>query len=195
MSEDAAAKRRARQTVTNLVLALGASVAIVVALVLIVPRSDTSMIQKVDYVSIANDAARSTNFPIAIPEIESNWWSNSARWISQPGDGTQAAWYVGFVGPENEYIGFTQTYGTNETWLALKLAGLEKTGSVGDSKLSWQLWTSPEKNVPAKSRDYTLVATVGTDTLMVYGTASEASMKSFATKIGDKVYSLYPVTK
>lgn len=194
MSEDAAAKRRARQTVTNLVLALGASVAIVVALVLIVPRSDSNMIQKVDYVSIAKDAAGSTDLPVVIPEIESGWWSNSARWNSQPGDGTVAAWYVGFVGPESEYIGFTQTYGTNETWLALKLSGLEKTGSVGDDKVTWQLWTSPEKNVPAKSRDYTLVATVGTDTLMVYGTASEAEMKSFATRIGNVVYTLYPVT-
>ena len=194
MSEDAAAKRRARQTVTNLVLALGASVAIVVGLVLIVPRSESSLIQKVDYVSIGQDAASSTELPVVIPEIESNWWCNSARWIAQPGDGTKAAWYAGFVGPENEYIGFTQTYGTNETWLALKLSGLEKTDSVADTKLSWDLWTSPEKHVPAKSKDYMLVATVGTDTLMVYGTASEAAMKSFATKIGNKVYSLYPLT-
>jgi hypothetical protein len=194
MSEDAAAKRRARQTVTNLVLALGASVAIVVALVLIVPRSDTNMIQKVDYISIAQDAADSTELPVVMPEIEANWWCNSARWSSQPGDGTKAAWYAGFVGPENEYIGFTQAFGTNETWLALKLSGLEKTGSVGDDKITWQLWTSPEKNVPAKSRDYTLVATVGTDTLMVYGTASEAAMKSFATHIGEQVRSLYPLT-
>ncbi len=194
MSEDAAAKRRARQTVTNLVLALGASVAIVVGLVLIVPRSETSLIQKVDYVSIANDAAAATNLPVLIPRVPQDWWCNSARWISQPGDGTKAAWYAGFVGPENEYIGFTQAYGTNETWLALKLSGLQNTGTVGDTKLSWQLWTSPEKHVPAKSKDYMLVATVGTDTLMVYGTASESEMKSFATKIGNKVYSLYPLT-
>ncbi|MEY4349909.1 MAG: hypothetical protein RL719_1206 [Actinomycetota bacterium] len=194
MSEDAAAKRRARQTVTNLVLALGASVAIVVGLVLIVPRSDTSLIQKVDYVSIGQDAAASTEFPVLIPEIDSDWWCNSARWISQPGDGTKAAWYAGFVGPQNEYIGFTQTYGTNETWLALKLSGLQKTGNVGDSKLSWQVWTSPEKHVPAKSKDYMLVATIGADTLMVYGTASESEMKSFATHIGEQVGSLYPLS-
>jgi hypothetical protein len=192
MSEDAAAKRRARQTVTNLVLALGASVAIVVALVLIVPRSDTNMIQKVDYVSIAQDAAGSTDLPVLIPRVPQDWWCNSARWIAQPGDGTKASWYAGFVGPDKEYIGFNQTFGTNETWLALKLSGLEKSGSVGDDKITWQLWTSPEKNVPAKSRDYTLVATGGTDTLMVYGTASEAVMKSFATEIANQVFTLYP---
>ena len=182
MSEDAAAKRRARQTVTNLVLALGASVAIVVGLVLIVPRSETSLIQKVDYVSIANDAAAATNLPVLIPRVPQDWWCNSARWIAQPGDGTKAAWYAGFVGPENQYIGFTQAFGTNETWLALKLAGLKETGSVKTGGQTWQLWTSPEKHVPAKSRDYTLVATVGTDTLMVYGTASESEMKSFASE-------------
>ena len=194
MSEDAAAKRRARQTVTNLVLALGASVAIVVGLVLIVPRSESSLIQKVDYVSIGQDAASSTELPVVIPDIESTWWCNSARWIAQPGDGTKAAWYAGFVGPQNEYIGFTQTYATNETWLALKLSGLKKTGSLEVNKLNWQLWTSPEKHVPAKSKDNILVATVKNDTLMVYGTASESAMKSFATQISKKVFTLYPLT-
>jgi len=182
MSEDAAAKRRARQTVTNLVLALGASVAIVVALVLIVPRSDTNMIQKVDYISIAKDAAGSTDLPVLIPRVPQDWWCNSARWIAQPGDGTKASWYAGFVGPDNEYIGFTQTFGTNETWLALKLSGLQRSGDVKTGGQTWQLWTSPEKNVPAKSRDYTLVADLGDDTLMVYGTASESEMKSFASE-------------
>jgi hypothetical protein len=125
-----------------------------------------------------------------IPELEANWWCNSARWSSQPGDGTKAAWYAGFVGPESQYIGFTQAFGTNETWLALKLSGLEKTGSVGDDKITWQLWTSPEKNVPAKSRDYTLVANWGEDTLMVYGTASESEMKSFSERISIQLLAL-----
>ncbi len=195
MTEDAAAKRRAKQTVSNLALALGASVAIVVALVLIVPRSDSNMIQKVDYVSIAKDAASATNLPVLVPKAPAEWWCNSARWISQPGDGTKAAWYAGFVGPQNEYIGFTQTFGTNETWLALKLSGLQKTGTVKTGAQTWQLWTSSEKHVPANSKDYMLVASEGADTLMVYGTAGESQMKSFATFISNQVLSLYPLNE
>ena len=43
MSEDAAAKRRARQTVNNLVLALIASLGIMLAIILIVPVSYTHL--------------------------------------------------------------------------------------------------------------------------------------------------------
>jgi len=97
---DAAAQRRARQTITNLVLALGASVGLVIALVMIVPRDDTSLIKKVDYVSVAKDASASTARPVIVPKIATDWWCNSARWEASPGDGTDASWYVGFVGPK-----------------------------------------------------------------------------------------------
>ena len=189
---DAAAKRRARQTVTNLVLALGASVGLVVALVMIVPRDDTSLIKKVDYVSVANDASGSTGRSVIVPAIENDWWCNSARWNANPGDGTSASWYAGFVGPKNEYIGMTQTYDTNVTWLALQLSGLKKTGTLTTLGREWQVWQAKEPHVPAKTKDYLLAGAIAHDTILIYGTASEAQMKTFAAGVTDQISKVYP---
>ena len=188
---DAAAKRRARQTVVNLILSLAATVGLVIVMVLIVPRNDTNQIQHVDYKKVAAEAADATNRPVVVPEIEANWWSNSARWTAQPKDGTDASWYVGFVGPRNQYIGLTQTYNTNPTWLALQLTGLQDTGKklLGNS---WSVWVSKEKHTPAKTKDYVLVTSIKSDTVLIYGTASEAEMTRFATGVSAQIHKVYP---
>jgi hypothetical protein len=188
---DAAANRRARQTVINLALSLAATIGVMIVMVLVVPRDDSSQIQRIDYKQVAAEAAEATQMPILVPEIEPGWWSNSARWTSKPKDGTDASWYVGFVGPKNSYIGFTQTYNTNPTWLALQLTGLEDTGKTllnGE----WSVWVSPEKHVPAKTKDYMLVSSLGKDTLLVYGTADEAEMTTFAAGVSSQVRKVYP---
>jgi len=188
---DAAAKRRARQTIVNLVLSLAATVGLVIVMVLIVPRDDSNQIQHVDYKKVAAEAALATNRPVVVPEIESGWWSNSARWTASPKDGTDASWYVGFVGPNNQYIGMTQTYNTNPTWLALQLNGLRDTGkTVAQGK--WSVWVSKEKHTPAKTKDYVLVSAVNSDSFLIYGTAGEAAMTSFANGVSSQILKVYP---
>jgi hypothetical protein len=189
---DAAAKRRARQTVTNLLLALGSSIGLVLVLIMIVPRDDTSLVKKVDYVSVAKDAADSTSRPVIVPSIETGWWCNSARWTANPGDGTSASWYAGFVGPKNQYIGITQTYDTNATWLAQQLSGLKNTGTMTTSGRNWQVWQAKEPHVPAKTKDYLMVGSQGADNVLIYGTASNAEMKAFATGVAEQMSKVYP---
>jgi hypothetical protein len=48
------------------------------------------------------------------------------------------------------------------------------------------------KNDPPKTRDYTLVAELGNDTVLVYGTASPADFEKFAQNVGEQIRSLYP---
>ena len=66
---DAAAQRRARQTVINLGLSLAATLGIVLALVLIVPRDDSNRIQPVDFKDIAAGAVETTGLPLIVPEL------------------------------------------------------------------------------------------------------------------------------
>lgn len=190
MADDAAAKRRARQTVINLILSLAATVGLVIVMVLVVPRDDSNQIKHVDYVAVATEAKQATGQPLLVPEIPSGWWSNSARWSSKPSDGTDSSWYVGFVGPKNQYVGITQTFKTNPTWLAFQLQGLINTQKVVAS--DWQLWRSSEKHTPAKTKDYMLVQNIGDDTILLYGTASEAEMAEFAAEVGRQISTVYP---
>jgi Protein of unknown function (DUF4245) len=187
MSEDAAAKRRARQTVNNLVLALVASLGIMIAIVLIVPRDDSNRIQSVDYKSIAAEAHASSDKQIVAPELPSGWWSNSARWSPSPADGVQN-WYVGFVGPKNQYIGLTQAFGINPTWLAFQLKNSAKTGTQAVGDYTWDIYEALEPSDPPKTKDFMMVLKYNeTDTAIIYGVANPQDFVVLAEAIQSKL--------
>ncbi|MEN9967130.1 MAG: hypothetical protein RL036_363 [Actinomycetota bacterium] len=187
MSEDAAAKRRARQTVNNLVLALIASLGIMLAIILIVPRDDSNRIQKVDYKSIALEAHGSSGKQIVAPELPAGWWANSARWSPKPVDGVQN-WYVGFVGPKNQYIGLTQAFGINPTWLALQLKNNSKTGTQAIGAYTWDIYEATEPNDPVKTKDFMMVLNYNPqDVAIIYGVAKPQDFVDIATAIQTKL--------
>jgi hypothetical protein len=187
MSEDAAAKRRARQTVNNLVLALIASLGIMLAIVLIVPRDDSNRIQKVDYKSIAAEASASSGKQIVAPELPDGWWANSARWSPKPVDGVQN-WYVGFVGPKNQYVGLTQAFGINPTWLALQLKNNTKTGTQAIGAYTWDIYEATEPNDPVKTKDFMMVLNYNKqDVAIMYGVAHPQDFVDIGTAIQAKL--------
>lgn len=187
MSEDAAAKRRARQTVNNLVLALVASLGIMIAIVLIVPRDDSNRIRSVDYKSVAAEAHASSEKPILAPELPEGWWSNSARWSPKPADGVQN-WYVGFVGPKNQYIGLTQAFGINPTWLAFQLKNSAKTGTQAVGDYTWDIYEALEPSDPPKTKDFMMVLNYNeTDTAIIYGVAKPQDFVVLAEAIQAKL--------
>lgn len=118
--QDAAAKRRARQTVINLSLALAATVAVALVMIMITPRDDSNLIKPVDYVSVAADVKANTGVDVILPSnTPEGWWANSARFNDSPADGVKY-WHVGFVGENNQYVGIDQGFEVNPTWLAEK---------------------------------------------------------------------------
>ncbi|WP_296630256.1 DUF4245 domain-containing protein [Rhodoluna sp.] len=183
--DDAAAKRRARQTVINLLLSLGASLGIVLALVLIVPRDDSNRIQPVDFRSVAAEAQSASGNYIVAPELPQGWWANSARYLGNPADGV-ATFYAGFVGPKNQYIGLTQAQNPNPTWLVQQLQGAVQTGTFSSGYRDWTIYESPEVHNPKKTKDYIMVMnfTEGEKVaVIIYGTASADDFAQFATNI------------
>jgi hypothetical protein len=137
LSEDSAAKHRAKQTLRNLVLSLIACLGLVLAIVLIVPRDDSNRIQPVDYKAAASQAAAASGEMILAPELSQGWWANRTNWVANPSDGV-SYWKVGFVGPKNQWIGMTQAFDTNPTWIAL----LSKNYMPNtDSQIGFEKWT------------------------------------------------------
>jgi hypothetical protein len=179
---DAAAKRRAKQTVINLALSLGASLGIVLVLILIVPRDDSNRIQPVDFTSIAMEAETSSGREIVAPKLPQGWWSNSARWSAKPTDGV-ATWYVGFVGPKNQYIGLTQAFGVNPTWLAIELKDSAETGSVTIGESTWTIYEALEQSNPKKTKDFIMVLNNEPDAVLLYGTGTSQDFESLALSV------------
>ena len=133
---DAAAKRRAKQTLNNLLLSLAATVSVMVLLVLAVPRDDSNRVEPVDYVAIGEQAASETSEKLLIPTIPVDWYSNSARYRSSAQDGV-ANWYVGFVGPNSEFVAITQGLDVNQTWMQLMIESKKPTGDVVIEGKTW----------------------------------------------------------
>ena len=173
MSEDSAAKHRAKQTLRNLVLSLIACLGLVLAIVLIVPRDDSNRIQPVDYKASASQAASASGEEILAPEIPQGWWANRTNWVANPADGV-AYWKVGFVGPKNQWIGMTQAFEVNPTWIAL----LSKNHLPNtESQVGFENWTKwvlaegseGERTLWTLERNGNLVALTGSGTEAEFG--------------------------
>jgi len=183
---DAAAQRRARQTVTNLVIALGACLALVAVIYLIAPHSEQSLIKKVDYQSIATEAT-TANFKVLAPELPAGWWCNNAVFDSSTGYGPDAIWKVGFVGPKNEFVGISQTWVAGDFWTRLELQNhrLTRTLSLGGNK--WQLWDSKSTHDPIQMKDHQFVLSLNGQLIQVYGTASPSQFNQFLKAINARL--------
>lgn len=145
---DSAAKHRAKQTVINLVLALVATLGIVLVTILVVPRDDSNRIQPVDYLAAASAAEESSKLNIVAPAtLPEGWWANQAKWSSAAADGVKV-WKVGFVGPQNQYVGVSQAFEVNPTWVALQLSGFQTYEYSFGSSENWVFY-QPDENTDA----------------------------------------------
>lgn len=156
----------------------------VLVMVLIVPRDDSSRIPRIDYVAVATQASESTKHKIVAPELPEGWWSNQATWLGDPVDAVPR-FEVGFVGPKNEYIGLTHAFGVNPTWLALTLKDvvLEKNFTNPSSTVKWEIYRSAVVHEPVQTRDYIWVAIAGEDAVLLYGTGSEEQFVTLSKNI------------
>lgn len=141
MSEDSAAKHRAKQTVNNLVLALLASLGIVLVTVLAVPRDDSNRIEPVDYRASISAAETSANLDIFAPSIPQGWWANRATWHGSTADGVRY-FETGFVGPTNQYVLLTQAFAVNPTWIALASKDYAPDDNAPSTNPNWTKWVN-----------------------------------------------------
>jgi hypothetical protein len=179
---DAAAKRRARQTLINLLLSLGATIGVMLVLILAVPRDDSNRVQAVDYKELAVQAASQAPGPLLVPAIPVDWYSNSARFRSATQDGV-ATWYAGFVGPNSEFIALTQGFDVNQTWLQIQLEANKPTEEVVLGNSTWEIFESTKENNPQKSKDFLMVLEYDRNAVLVYGVAPRQQLEDFAKQL------------
>lgn len=174
--EDSAAKHRAKQTVVNLVLSLVACLGIVIVTVLAVPRDDSNRIKPVDYVAAASAAEASSKLDLLSPTLPTGWWANQAKWNESASDGVKV-WKVGFVGPKNQYVGVTQGFAVNPTWVALQTVNFVPDTESKATNLTWTKW-KPGKDTDADPHLWTLEK--DGNFIAMSSTASEAELDEFA---------------
>ena len=175
-------KHRQRQTVQNLILALGASLLVVLVIVLLVPRSDTPMERDVDVPAVAEQAQVASDDPLAVPVLPDGWRANAAELRTSDVDGV-TAWYVGYLTPSNEYIGMYQGLEANPTWVAELLERTIATGTVTVDGVEWTLYDNRESGVDVGNARYGLTTEAGGSTFVLLGTATPEEFETLAAAL------------
>jgi hypothetical protein len=168
---------RAAKTPNNLVIALVASLAIVLFLVLVVVRPSSDEVQVVDYNAVAAQAQPGVHTPLATPALPPEWKANAAS-LSESAD-KSFTWNIGFVTLEQ---GIDPTAG----WFAGFLSSAKPTGSTTIEGIDWSIYDQRDSDDPGNF-GYSLAATVdGTDYLL-HGSADDAEFGLFATALAAEI--------
>jgi hypothetical protein len=175
-------KHRQRQTLLNLVLALGASLLVVLVIVLIVPRSDAPMEPDIDVAPIAEQAQIASDDPLAVPELPEGWRANAAELRTSTVDGV-TAWYVGYLTPSDEYIGMYQGLEANPTWVAGLLERTLASGTTTIDGIEWTVYDNRDSGDDVGNARYGLTTEAGGSTFVLLGTATPEEFLTLATAL------------
>ncbi|MBC7589749.1 MAG: DUF4245 domain-containing protein [Salinibacterium sp.] len=176
-------KHRANQTALNLVGATVASLAIVAFLVIVVVRPTPAPAESIDYATIASQAQVNSEQPLIAPVLPDTWTANDARFESREQVPT---WYIGFVTPDTQFIALNQGVDANETWQAAVLDNATETGVVTIEGVNWTVFDQRDSASPGNFA-YSLATTSGASTIVLHGTADDASFEQLATAIASAV--------
>ncbi|MET4780884.1 DUF4245 domain-containing protein [Glaciihabitans sp. UYNi722] len=177
-------RHRSNQTLRNLVLALLASLAIVLFLVLVVVRPTQPDRTPVAYDTVASEAQPQVKNTLVAPDLPDSWTANAAGLNTGADD--VAAWSIGFITPANQFISFTQGIDANVTWVSNQLEKARSTGSAAVGGLDWKVYDRRDKEDTGNFA-YSMTTTVGTNSVVLHGTAATKEFRVLAQAVASQL--------
>ncbi len=174
---------RKRKTVNNLVYSLLVCVALVAIIALAVPRSDASLVAEVDYRAVAAEAQAASEHPLADPDLPDSWSANRAEVDSSGG---VSSWNIGLISPSDQFVGITQGFDANETWLFEQLRRSTASSTTTIDGIDWTVYDNRENN-DAGNVEYALTTEAGASTFIIFGTAPEEEFHTVASALTAQV--------
>lgn len=141
--------------------AIGAAVAVVV---LLVPRSDEPVVQPVDLEAAVLAAEAAGDVPVVAPELGDEWQLTSAR-REEPEGQVPATWHLGWLSPDDEYVGLETTSEPTPDWVREVTADGEESTTLD---VGGETWTVYEADDPRRT---SLLLQRSDDVLVVTGSA------------------------
>ena len=174
-------KHRANQTVVNLVLALVASLGIVLLLVLVVVRPDPPADEPVDFAAVASQAQPAVDVPLVVPNLPPGWGANRAQLLN--GSGDSYTWSIGFITPEPEYIALEQGIDAPSDFIDDLVGTFAPTGETTIDGVTWRIFDRRD------SRDvgnfaYSLTSTIDGSDFVLHGSAPDDEFVVLASAVG-----------
>ena len=176
-------RHRANQTLLNLVVALVASLAIVLFLVLVVVRPDPGTVAPTDYAAVAADAQAGATEPLLVPVLPDDWYANDARFQTEA---QVLTWYVGFITPARQFIALNQGIDANPTWQATVLQDAAETGSTTIDGITWTTYDRRDVDDPGNFA-FSMSTVIDGSTIVLHGTAVDSEFATLASSIAAEV--------
>lgn len=184
------ANHRNRQTVNNLVYSLIATVALVAVIVLVVPRGNpTASTPSVDYAAVAQQAQGTEPDRMLVPQLPSDWKSNSAQLRTKTADNVDA-WYIGLLTPKGQYIGVIQGFDANDSWVADQVNRTHISGTRDIGGVTWDVYDNRAAGSSAGNVAYALTTTAGKSSVVVFGTADDQEFATVASSLTGQLHDL-----
>lgn len=183
---EASRNHRTRQTVNNLVYSLLATLAVVAIIVLAVPRPSSTPTTNVDYAKIAAQGQGSEPDPLVSPVLPTGWTSNNAQ-LRTGGSGGVDSWYIGLITPKRQYIGITQGFKADRTWLRTQVANTAPVTTGTIAGVRWTVYDNRDSSSDVGDVKYALTTTAGNSTYVVFGTASNAEFDTVVKALAPEI--------
>lgn len=168
------------QNFTNLVLALAASLVLVLVIFLVVLRPDPPADPKIDVTASASEAAVVLGAEPVVPAVPETWAANAAEVRVSEDD--VAAWYVGYVTEGNEFVAMTQGVDANATWQANQLRNASASGEVTVEGVDWQIYDQRDAD-DVGNIEFAMTTQTEDSWIVLVGTADSPEFTQFAEAV------------
>ncbi len=184
-----------RKTVNNLVFSLLVSVAVMIVIVLIVPRgTDQWSDHSVNVAEAAAQNEANAARPLIAPSAPETWKAKQALIRTEKGTDI-LYWFISYTTENQAFAAVTQAFTkngdeVNDTWVSQQLEAQQPTGSERIGDFEWTVYDHPKRSADESNVRFALQTQIGNNTVLVYGTDRPEVLRTLAADVAAKATSL-----
>lgn len=179
---------RSRKTVNNLVFSLLVTVGLVAVIALLVPRVSSEFSEhSIDVSAVAAQAG--ADRPLAIPDVPETWKAKQASLTYENG---VSVWQILYTTENERFASVVQAFTDDgaafpDGWISDQLEGQSVTGDETLGSTNWQVYDHQERSPDKVNMRFGLSTAIDDNTVLVYGTDSDAVIRVLATQVADSL--------
>jgi hypothetical protein len=172
---DARRRRSLSTTPRDMLLSIGAIVALILVFLLLVPRPNKIPQRTVDVTAAARGATAELGFDPADPALPEGWTPRTAD--VQRGTDDLPTWHLTYTSPSGKYVGVQQAARATPAWEARQVTDGAEQGQVAVGGKNWIVRSRVDRGITS------WVLREPATTTVVTGTADEPELALFATAV------------
>jgi hypothetical protein len=124
-----------------------------------------------------------------VPKLPADWKSNNAELRTKTSDKVDS-WYIGLITPKQQFVGITQGFGANDSWVSDQVNKSRIKGTRVIDGVRWDVYDNRTSSSDDGNVEYALVTSSGDSTIIVFGTAEDAEFRTVASSLAGQIRSL-----